>query len=136
MGGMIAAVGSIFITPWNLFNSPATIHYTLDILASFIGPLFGILLVDFFLVQKQKIDVNALYSEQPGNTYWYENGYNKAAIKALVPAALIGVAITFTPGLSELANFAWFIGCGVGGLLYRFLARCPDAIARMEPSRS
>ena len=49
-GGFIAAVGSIFITPWNLFNSPEVIHYTLDMLAAFIGPLFGILLVDFYLI--------------------------------------------------------------------------------------
>ena len=39
MGGMIAAVGSIFITPWNLFNNPQVIHYTIDILGAFIGPL-------------------------------------------------------------------------------------------------
>jgi NCS1 family nucleobase:cation symporter-1 len=29
---MIAAVGSILLTPWNLFNSPELIHYTLDVL--------------------------------------------------------------------------------------------------------
>lgn len=46
-GGMIAAVGSILLTPWNLFNSPELIHYTLDVLGAFIGPLFGILIADF-----------------------------------------------------------------------------------------
>ena len=49
-GGMIAAVGSIFITPWNLYNNPEVIHYTLDILGSCIGPLFGILIADYYLV--------------------------------------------------------------------------------------
>ena len=47
-GGMIAAVGSVFLTPWNLYNNPEVIHYTLDILGSFIGPLFGILIADFY----------------------------------------------------------------------------------------
>ncbi len=51
---MIAAVGSIFITPWNLFNSPQVIHYTIDILGAFIGPLFGVLLADFYLVKNRK----------------------------------------------------------------------------------
>ena len=51
---MIAAVASIFITPRNLFNNPLMIHYTLDILAAFIGPLFGILLVDFYLIKNQQ----------------------------------------------------------------------------------
>ena len=62
MGGMIAAVGSIFITPWNLFNNPQVIHYTIDILGAFIGPLFGVLLADFYLVKKQKIEVDDLYT--------------------------------------------------------------------------
>lgn len=53
-GGMIAAVASIFITPWNLFNNPEVIHYTLDVLAAFIGPLFGILLVDFYLIKNSR----------------------------------------------------------------------------------
>ena len=34
MGGMIAAVGSIFITPWNLYNNPEVIHYTIDVLGA------------------------------------------------------------------------------------------------------
>ncbi len=46
-GGMIAAVGSVLLTPWNLFQSPIIIHYTLDVLGAFMGPLFGILIADF-----------------------------------------------------------------------------------------
>ncbi len=62
MGGMMAAVASIFITPWNLFNNPAVIHYTLDVLGSFIGPLYGVLIVDFFLVKRGKLVVDDLYT--------------------------------------------------------------------------
>ena len=61
-GGMIAAVGSIFITPWNLYNSPEVIHYTLDVLGAFIGPLFGILIADFYLIKKQHVLVDDLYT--------------------------------------------------------------------------
>jgi NCS1 family nucleobase:cation symporter-1 len=38
-GGMIAAVGSVLITLWNLYNNPEVIHYTLETLGAFIGPL-------------------------------------------------------------------------------------------------
>lgn len=117
-GGFIAAVGSVFITPWNLFNSPDVIHYTLDMLAAFIGPLFGILLVDFYVVRKCQIDVDALYSERPGNTYWYDNGVNRRAVYALLPAVLVGVVITLS-GVKGLADFNWFIGCALGAVFYR-----------------
>ena len=62
MGGMIAAVGSVLITPWNLYNSPETIHYTLDTLGAFIGPLYGVLIADYYLVKKRQVDVDALYT--------------------------------------------------------------------------
>jgi NCS1 family nucleobase:cation symporter-1 len=92
-GGFIAAVASIFITPWNLFNSPEVIHYTLDMLAAFIGPLFGILLVDFYLVRKQHIVVEDLYSEHPEGAYWYQGGVNRRALYALIPAVLLGIVL-------------------------------------------
>ena len=118
MGGMIAAVGSIFITPWNIFNNPTMIHYTLDVLGAFIGPLFGILIADYYLVKKQRIDVDALYSMSPGGRYWYAGGVNPKAVAALVPAALIAVLMVLVPSFSSFANFTWFIGCGLGMVLY------------------
>ncbi|WP_333584317.1 NCS1 family nucleobase:cation symporter-1 [Rivihabitans pingtungensis] len=121
-GGFIAAVASIFITPWNLFNSPEVIHYTLDMLAAFIGPLFGILLVDFYLVRKQHIVVEDLYSEHPEGAYWYQGGVNRRALYALVPAVLLGIVITLS-GAKGVADFNWFIGCGVGALCYYALMK-------------
>ncbi len=120
MGGFIAAIGAVFITPWNLFNSPQVIHYTLDILAAFIGPLFGILLTDFYLIRKQVIKVEDLYTTDPNGAYWYSNGWNPKAVMALIPAVIVGVAITLM-GLKGLADFNWFIGCGLGAVMYYIL---------------
>jgi NCS1 family nucleobase:cation symporter-1 len=122
-GGMIAAVASIFITPWNLFNSPAVIHYTLDILGSFIGPLFGILIVDYYVIKRQQVVQDDLFSMSPAGRYWYENGVNRTAVYALVPAAVIAILCVIVPGLHGLANFSWFIGVGLGAIFYRMLAR-------------
>jgi NCS1 family nucleobase:cation symporter-1 len=130
-GGMIAAVASIFITPWNLFNSPQTIHYTLDVLATFIGPLFGILLVDFYLVRQEKIIVDDLYSDDPAGAYWYSKGYNPRAIWALVPAVLIGLGIFFVPALKGMSDFAWFVGVALGGGFYRMLMQDVPAADRV-----
>lgn len=118
MGGMIAAVGSIFITPWNIYNNPDVIHYTLDILGSFIGPLFGILIADYYLIKGQRIDVDALYSMHKTGRYWYTGGVNPKAVAALVPAAFIAILMVLIPAFSSFANFTWFIGCGIGALIY------------------
>ncbi|WP_304169486.1 NCS1 family nucleobase:cation symporter-1 [Lonsdalea britannica] len=122
-GGMIAAVGSILLTPWNLFQSPELIHYTLDVLAAFIGPLFGILLADFYLIKGGKVHVDDLFNATPQGRYWYRRGFNPNAILALIPAVAIGLFIGFVPSWHALANFNWFIGAALGAGCYRFLAR-------------
>jgi NCS1 family nucleobase:cation symporter-1 len=122
-GGMIAAVGSIFITPWNLYNNPEVIHYTLDILGSFIGPLFGILIADYYLVQKQDVKVDDLYTLSTKGRYWYTNGYNLKAVWTMIPSALIPVMCVVVPSWRGAANYAWFIGMGLGLVIYVFLNR-------------
>ncbi|WP_297197258.1 NCS1 family nucleobase:cation symporter-1 [uncultured Pluralibacter sp.] len=126
-GGMIAAVGSVLVTPWNLFQSPELIHYTLDVLGSFIGPLFGILLADFYLIKGGSVAVDDLFSVSPRGRYWYKNGFNPKAIAALLPATGICLIISFTPALRDVANFSWFIGALLGAGVYRWLARSERA---------
>lgn len=122
-GGMIAAVGSVLITPWNLFNSPELIHYTLDVLAAFIGPLFGILIADFYFIKKQNVVVDDLFNDNASGAYWYKGGFNPKAIASLAPAVVIGLIFTLVPALQHLAPFNWFIGAFLGASFYYFLAR-------------
>lgn len=117
---MIAAVGSVVLTPWNLFQSPELIHYTLDVLGSFIGPLFGILLCDFYLINRSHIRTDDLFNDTPTGAYWYRNGFNPKAIMALIPSVVLCLLISFIPALHEVANFSWFIGVALSaGIYYR-----------------
>lgn len=122
MGGMIAAVGSIFITPWNLFNNPQVIHYTIDILGAFIGPLFGILIADYYFIKKQNVVVDDLYTLDTQGSYWYKNGYNHNAIYALIPSVIIPILCVLLPQWHVLANFSWFIGMFLGLITYSIIS--------------
>jgi nucleobase:cation symporter-1, NCS1 family len=120
-GGMIAAVGSVLITPWNLYNNPEVIHYTLEVLGAFIGPLFGVLIADYYLVKKQRIIVDDLFTMSKAGTYWYKHGYNPKAVAATVVSAAVAVfPVLFgdLPGMTTAAQYSWFIGCGLGFALY------------------
>ncbi|MDS1113849.1 NCS1 family nucleobase:cation symporter-1 [Gordonia westfalica] len=116
-GGMIAAVGSVLITPWNLFNNPTAIHYTMDTLGAVIGPLFGILIADFYLVKKQKIVVDDLFTMKPEGTYWYRNGWNPVAVASTVVASILPICVVIF-GTAYQASFTWFIGAGLGLAIY------------------
>ncbi|OHT87959.1 NCS1 family nucleobase:cation symporter-1 [Mycobacteroides saopaulense] len=116
-GGMIAAIGSILITPWNLYNNPSTIHYTLDTLGAVIGPLFGILIADFYLVRNRSITVDDLFTLSPSGAYHYRGGINPVAVAATVAGALVAIA-TAVWGSAYVASFTWFVGAGIGFGVY------------------
>jgi nucleobase:cation symporter-1, NCS1 family len=121
-GGMIAAVGSVLITPWNLYSSPEVIHYTLDTLGAFIGPLYGVLIADYYLIKKQRVVVDDLYTMSPDGIYHYTKGYNPVAIVATAIGAVLAMAVVFF-GSSDAAAFSWFIGAGVAFALHWLISR-------------
>lgn len=116
VGGMIAAIGSVFITPWNLFHDPAAIHYTVNMLAGAIGPLYGILLSDYYLIKKQSVNISDLFSVQPGGAYWYKNGFNPVAVVSIVLATFISIGSNFIN--QDIATFSLFIGGIMGAVFY------------------
>ncbi|HEV7787999.1 MAG TPA: cytosine permease, partial [Pseudonocardia sp.] len=135
-GGMIAAVGSVLITPWNLYNNPEVIHYTLETLGAFIGPLFGVLIADFYLVRKQHVVVDDLFTISPAGRYWYKGGYHPAAIIATgIAAAIAMVPVLWTggPGMKTVVQYTWFIGMLVGLLVYVGIGR-RSAVVEPEPA--
>jgi NCS1 family nucleobase:cation symporter-1 len=86
--------------------------------SSLLGPIAGIMVVDYFLVKKQTYDVLALYRDNAGYPAWNIAGF----IAFLVPVGLTLIAIT-TGALSWFYTYGWFTGSILGGLIYYFAAR-------------
>jgi nucleobase:cation symporter-1, NCS1 family len=128
MGGMIAAVGSVLITPWNLYSSPDVIHYTLDTLGAFIGPLYGVLIADYYLVQKRQVAIDDLYTLRPDGAYHYRKGYNPAAIVATAVGATVAMLVVFL-GSTDAAAFSWFIGAGLAFAVHMGISRRTGQVA-------
>lgn len=125
-GGMIAAVGSVLITPWNLYNNPEVIHYTLEVLGAFIGPLFGVLIAHYYLVLRQRVDVDAMFTMAEDGKYFYRKGYNPKAIIATVAGAVLALVPVLWkggPGMATTAQYTWFIGMAVGFVVHTLLSR-------------
>jgi NCS1 family nucleobase:cation symporter-1 len=123
MGGMIAAVGSVLLTPWNWYSNPQAIQYTLGVLGALIGPLFGLLIAGYYLVGKQRVAVDDLFTMSPTGRYWYRRGFNPNAVWTMVVAGAISVGAALVPTIvadaggpdvTWLGNYGWFIGCALG----------------------
>lgn len=120
-GGLISAVIALVITPWNLYNSPAIVNTFLGGLGALLGPLFGVIMIDYYLLRKQRVDVVDLFRED--GRYSYRAGWNPLAITAFVVGAVPATVVALVPGLKFWAPFSWFVGAALGGLAYWVIAR-------------
>ncbi len=86
--------------------------------SSLLGPIAGIMVVDYFLIKKQSYNLLALYQDNAGYPAWNTAGF----IAFLVPVGLTLIAIT-TGRLSWFYTYGWFTGSILGGLIYYLVAR-------------
>ncbi|MFG6492680.1 NCS1 family nucleobase:cation symporter-1 [Microbacterium sp. P03] len=137
MGGMIAAVGSVILLPWNWYSNPTAIHYTLGVLGAMIGPLFGILIAGYYVSAHQRIKVDDMFTMSTEGSYWYKKGYNPNAVKALLWGGIPTIVLAIFPKLiadmggidvSWIGNFTWFIGCGLGYMLFILFERADPRV--------
>jgi NCS1 family nucleobase:cation symporter-1 len=122
-GGIIAAVAALLSTPWNLYNSPQVISYFLGGLGALLGPFFGIMAVDYFVLRKARVSIPDLYQPSARSLYYYSGGVNPLAVKAFIPTSIIALTLSLVPVFSVVAPFGWFIGAALGALAYYFIAR-------------
>jgi NCS1 family nucleobase:cation symporter-1 len=81
--------------------------------SSLLGPIAGIMVVDYFVVRKQHYDLPGLYLDTGPYPAWNAAGF----IAFLVPVALTLIAIT-TGALQWFYTYGWFTGSILGGLIY------------------
>ncbi|MFF3956801.1 NCS1 family nucleobase:cation symporter-1 [Streptomyces sp. NPDC001890] len=120
--GMVSAVVGLVILPWNLYNSPVVVNYFLGGLGALLGPLFGVIMADYWLLRKARVNVPDLYTDGVQGDYHYRHGFNPRAVWAFVPSAAIAVVVALVPFFSAVAGFSWFVGAILAAVLYAAIA--------------
>jgi NCS1 family nucleobase:cation symporter-1 len=129
-GGLITGILGIAIRPWRLIADPTGyIFRWLVAYSSLLGAVGGILIADYFLIRRTRLDLKALYRGE--GPYWYRGGFNLAALVALaagvapcIPGFLgtIGV-VQVAPVWTSMYHYAWFISFAISLLVYLVLMR-------------
>ncbi|MET8879401.1 NCS1 family nucleobase:cation symporter-1 [Streptomyces rubiginosohelvolus] len=130
--GVVSAVAGLVILPWNLYNSPVVVNYFLGGLGALLGPLFGVIMADYWLLRRSRVNVPALYSEDPAGDYHYRHGVSPRAIAAFVPSATVAVVIALVPFFHAAAGFSWFIGAVLAAALYALIADRTSAMSDVD----
>lgn len=133
-GGLIAAVLSVLPLPWHLYNNPDSIKYFVGGLGAFLGPLFGVLMTDYWLVKRGRIDVGELYNASPSGKYFYRRGFNAPALAALGIATVISAVLALIPVFSAVGPFSWVVGVVLAAAFYWPLSRRERAARPAVPA--
>lgn len=121
-GGLITAVLGIAMMPWKLLaDYSAYIFGWLIGYSSFLGPIAGILICDYFLVRKKKLNAVDLYN--PDGEYKYRKGFNLKAVYALITGVFVALIGLIIPEVSFLYDYAWFVGFAVAFVVYRLIMK-------------
>jgi NCS1 family nucleobase:cation symporter-1 len=124
-GGLITGVIGILMQPWHLYNDPrGYIFKWLIAYSALLGAVGGVLIADYFLIRKTRLDLAGLYRKD--GPYWYTGGINPIGIVALVagiapcvPGFLAQVELVKVAALWEdMYHYAWFISFGVAFVVY------------------
>ena len=118
-GGYIAALIALVLYPFAPWETGAA-HFV-NFIGSTMGPIFGIMMVDYYLIRRSQLDVGALYRED--GEFRFQNGWHGAAFIAFAIGALFSSVLpTFTSLLpSWWGTYGWFFGVAIGGGTYFLL---------------
>src|SRR5471030_640690 len=128
-GGYIAALIALVLYPFAPWEGGAASF--VGLIGATMGPIFGVMMVDYYLIAKGVVNVPALYQEN--GEYRFSGGWNWSAIIAAAIGALFSSILpNFTSLLPDWWGvYGWFFGVAIGGIVYYILrSMMPAPVAR------
>lgn len=125
-GGLITSILAVTVCPWIFVDSPKAITIFVSVFGAVLAPLFGVMVADFYLLKKQVLKTEDLYTMAPGGRYHYDGGWNKVGVAALVLASVLSIGWELCTQLLKVLpanNFGWVIGAIAGAVIYVALMR-------------
>ena len=130
MGGLITAVfGFIIGGLWVSTITKMGLFPFVNTLGAILAPVFGIMITDYYIIKKQKIDVDDLFSDSKSGKYHYNDGFNGKGMLAWVLSGYIAVGTVwpnilvfglddFFANLGGGGGYAWMIGAALGAVIH------------------
>lgn len=122
-GFITAALGFIIGALWVSVIGNAGLPKFVDTLGAVLAPLYGVMVADYFILRKRRLEIHELYSMDPGGTYYFTKGWNVRALWAFAVAAVFAIAAVWVPALHAWAGFAWVLGAALGAVLHLLVMR-------------
>lgn len=108
-------VGFVYM-PWKLMENPATLYGVLDNIGVVLGPITGIMIADFYVMRRRRLDVPALFRANGRYRYW--SGFNPLSLGTLVLVCAFLFTGESVSAIGWAYEYAWPAGVGFGFAVY------------------
>ena len=108
---------------WLSIFSQQSIIIFFDSLTAFFGPIFGVIVADYYFIKKQKINHKELFYPKENSEYIYSSGWNYKAMYSLFIGFIFSVSTIWNANLTSLQSFAWIIGAFFSYIIYYLLSK-------------
>ncbi len=129
-GGLItAAFGFVIGGMWVAVITQMGLFPFVNTLGAILAPVFGIMITDYYIIKKQRLDIDDLFSDSPKGRYHYNGGFNGKGMIAWVLSGYIAVGTVwpnilflglddFFSNLGGGGGYAWIIGASLGAVIH------------------
>ncbi|MDC0354477.1 cytosine permease [bacterium] len=108
---------------WLTILSQIGILSFVDTFISFFGPLFGVMVADYYLIKSQSISNKDIYSTTADSIYYFSNGWHIKGCYSIFIGFIFSASTIWNPNLMFLQSFGWIIGAFISSLTYYLLAK-------------
>ena len=120
--GLIIILISFFVGLfWLPVLSQIGILSILDTVGSFFGPIFGVIIADYFVIKGSKIENKHIYSLESDGSYFYSKGWHLKGLYAIFIGFIFASSTIWNINLNFLQSFAWIIGAIISFITYYLL---------------
>jgi len=119
---IIAFLGFVIGIFWLPLLSQIGILAFVDTFGAFFGPLFGIMVVDYYLIKKTNLDNKDIFSLESNSLYFYSNGWHVKAIYSIFLGFIFAASTIWNEALMNFHSYSWMIGAFISSLTYYLLA--------------
>ena len=120
---IIAFLGFFVGIFWLTYLSQIGILSFIDTFGAFFGPLFGIMISDFYFIKKRELINKDIYSLEKDSAYYYSGGWHIKGIYSSILGFIFSASTIWNTNLMFLQPYSWIIGAFVAGLVYYLLAK-------------
>ena len=122
-GVIIGILGFFIGALWVPLLSQIGILSIVDSFGAFFGPIFGIIIADYYLIKEKEIVNKDIFSTNENGAYYFSGGWHLKAIYALLVAFVFSAATIWNPEFRFLQSYSWLIGAFIGFMMHYLLSK-------------